>query len=70
MKKAKRAKRTKLRARAPRAKRQEAAPGQQKVYINGKLIEKDNAKITVFDHGLLWTAYLRESVFMTGSYSS
>lgn len=25
-----------------------------KVYINGKLIEKENAKISVFDHGLLY----------------
>ncbi|MDD5449455.1 MAG: branched-chain-amino-acid transaminase [Candidatus Omnitrophica bacterium] len=26
----------------------------QKVYINGKLLEKDNAKISIFDHGLLY----------------
>ncbi len=26
----------------------------QKIYINGRLIEKENAKISVFDHGLLY----------------
>ena len=25
-----------------------------KVYLNGKLVGKDDAKITVFDHGLLY----------------
>ncbi|MBM3251516.1 MAG: branched-chain amino acid aminotransferase, partial [Candidatus Omnitrophica bacterium] len=25
-----------------------------KIYINGKLVEKQDAKISVFDHGLLY----------------
>jgi branched-chain amino acid aminotransferase len=56
MKKSKRGKRPKLRPRRSRPRtrvvREEVV--EQKVYINGKLFEKDDAKISVFDHGLLY----------------
>lgn len=53
MKKVKRTKRAK--ARKPRAKSiHRAVSLSPKIFLNGKLVESENAKVSVFDHGLLY----------------
>lgn len=51
MRKTKKARKAKPR---PRLKVKKEAILSPKVYINGKLVERENAKITIFDHGLLY----------------
>lgn len=51
-KKKERQSRPKTSSRGPKTKKLELTT--YKVYINGKLVDKENAKISIFDHGLLY----------------
>jgi branched-chain amino acid aminotransferase len=55
MKKAKKIKKARARAARPKIKKaHREVPSSPKVYINGKMFDMDNAKISIFDHGLLY----------------